>query len=239
MIRLLISLFLLATSPALANANWDYGAGMIGDEGWGVLSPDFAACEIGGKQSPINIENTLPSDLPALRLDYRSTDAKIALREHTVIVTLKPRNTLQIDTQRYTLTQMRFHSPSEHQIKGRNAPLEIHLIHRDQHEGLLIMVVLVQLGSENPAIATLLEAATKKPYDVTLDMRALHPSALGYYAYEGSMSWPPCTEGVQWRILKNPITLSTQQLRALVRVIGRNARLIQPLNGRVVKESND
>jgi len=234
-------LALLLTAPAIAaeTTAWNYGAGANNDEGWGELSPEFASCEIGTSQSPIAITFTKIADLPPLKFDYTDTQANIAMRDHTLTVNLENPGTLTIGKDNYHLTQIRFHSPSEHPIRDEDYPLEIHLIHRNEKGQILIVAIMAQFGEENPALSAILAHMKDPTASSTLNPKSLLPQTPGYFSYTGSLTWPPCTEGVEWRILKTPITMSLEQFQPLVKYLQRNARLPQPVYMRTVLESKD
>ena len=235
--RLAATVFLLLASDALADApEWSYSGD---DDEWAAASKDFAACSIGTSQSPVNISYTTLSDLPTLAFHYADTSAHIAMLDRTLVVTLKEGGTLTLDKNKYRFTQIRFHTPSEHPVLGKNYPLEIHLIHRDENGKILIVAVLAELGDENAALQAILAGISDKTPELSLNAKALIPQASGYYAYTGSLSWPPCTEGVEWRILKKTITVSQPQFKQLAQLLSRNARLPQPVYMRTIFESKD
>ena len=228
--------------PRSENLPWSYGAGANNDEGWALLSPEFAPCTIGTSQSPVSISYTTVSDLPELSFHYSTVTAQLDHKDHTLVIAPSGDNTVTIDHHDYHLVKIKFHSPSEHPILDQDYPMEIHLIHQDENKKILIVAVLVDYGSANDALKAMLPHIFEKTAELTINLNALLPTPedskpLGYYAYSGSLSSPPCTEGVEWRVLKTPITMDRDQFVPLTRVLQRNARLPQPLYLRTISET--
>lgn len=219
---------------------WNYGEVGDGDEGWGELSPDYAPCTIGTSQSPINISYTTLADLPKLAFHYVNEDALLATKDHTLVVTPTGKSTLSIGgTTTYTLNEIRFHSPAEHSVLSQSAFLEVQLIHKDPEGKLLIVASLANVGGDNTAMEAITEALSAHKTTARFSAEGLVRDASGYFAYSGSLTWPPCTEGVQWRILKQRISISQTQFHILTALLGRNARLPQPVYLRSVQESRN
>ena len=185
----------------------------------------------------------LRTALPALAFDYRRAPLRIVNDGHTVRVRVDNGSRLAIGGETATLRQFHFHRPAGDRIGGEAFPLGMHFLHRSAAGGLVAVVVLFRLGAENPALAALLphlpRAGTPEralPPDA-VDPQALIPAQHGYYAYEGSETSPPCTEGVRWLVLKQPLEISAAQIEALQRLIPVNGRAVQPVNARPVRES--
>lgn len=200
-------------------------------------------CDSGRRQSPIDITATQRRALPALAFDYHPAPLKIADDGHTVRVRFGKGNELRIGGQRYTLQQFHFHTPGGDRIAGEEFPMVAHLLHKSTSGQLLAVAVLFRTGAENPLLAKLLpQIPARADGDhlvpgVTIDPGALLPKALGYYRYSGSLTAPPCTEGFDWIVLKQPLALSAAQLQLYRKRFADNARAVQPLNGRLVLES--
>jgi carbonic anhydrase len=223
------------TAPA-----WSYGAGANNDEGWGELSPGYAVCEIGTSQSPVVIAYTTIADVPPLSFHYGKSTAHMHKKEGTLVITIDGDNTLTIGEQTYHLMEIRFHTPSEHSVQGKNYLLETHFIHKDDKGKILIVAVFANYGESNAAIQVILDGIKTNPAaELAFDPNLLMPERKGYYAYSGSLSWPPCTEGVEWRVLKTPVSVSKEQFKVLASLLQRNARLPQPLYLRTITESTD
>jgi carbonic anhydrase len=238
---------LSANAGAQWKTPWSY-EGPRGPQHWGDLDPAYAACSTGKEQSPIDIRGAEKADLPALRFDYHSGPLKYLINNgYTIRVNYHDApengNFLIVGDTRYQLTQFHFHRPSEETIEGKPYPMEVHLMHQSSTGKVIGVVVLLEPG---PANATVQQIWDRMPMTsggeeeipgVELNPAGLLPQQLGYYQYQGSVTAPPCTEGVTWIVLKTPVTLSSQQLAAFAKLYPHDVRPLQPLNGRVVKES--
>lgn len=211
---------------------------LIGATGW---CADL--CNSGKKQSPINISATTVKDLPPLQFDYRSAPLKVANDGHTLRIRRDGSGELHIGTQRYRLQQFHFHTPGGDQIAGEQFPMVVHLLHKSAAGQLLAISVLVRQGAENATMETLLPRIPSKVDGdhlhggVMVDARSMLPKERGYYRYSGSLTATPCTEGVDWIVMKTPIEISANQLALYKKTFADNARAPQPLNQRVVLES--
>ena len=222
--------------------HWAYTGKHADPSHWAALSPDFEACAKGHAQSPVDIRSTVKAELPALRFDYTQADPVIVNNGHTVQVNLPPGQRLMIGDLSFELVQFHFHTPSEEEIHGRRAPMEVHFVHRDAEGKLAVVSVLLQSGKPSEAYAPVFQHLPRPGEKITveglhLDLAKLLPATAGYYRFQGSLTTPPCSEGVQWIVLKQPVTLGADQIRAFQRLFKANARPVQPLNGRVVEES--
>lgn len=231
----------LLSSFALAAPHWEY-KGHHGAEHWAELDAAYEQCGMGHQQSPINIDHTTPADLPALNFHYGSVAPTIWNNGHTVQVNVPAGNTLEVGGQTYELLQFHFHLPSEEAVHGHRYPMVAHLVHKNAAGQLGVVAVLIGPGKANaalqPVFAHLPRAGEHVTVDdLTLDLATLLPQALGYYSFEGSLTTPPCSEGVNWMVLKQPVDLTPAQIAAFRHAVGRNARPLQALNGRTVTES--
>lgn len=206
--------------------------------------PCFAGlCEDGHRQSPIDIRTTQRQTLPALAFEYRPAPLKIANDGHTVRVRFHGSGQLRIGQQSFTLQQFHFHTPGGDRISGEEFPMAAHLLHKSASGQLLAVVVLFRLGAENPLLNQLLPQipaqahVEKTPTGISVDASALLPAQLGYFRYSGSLTAAPCTEGVEWIVLKQPLEVSATQLAQYRQRFADNARAVQPLHERVVFES--
>jgi len=238
-----------SVAPAAADPVWHYD-GEEGPDHWGELSPAFASCRDGRMQSPIDI--TLPTQggvPPALRLQFPPASLRIAHHEHvadginnghTIQINYDDGDTLALGETAYELVQYHFHNPSEHTFSGRRFPMEMHMVHRSASGDLAVVAVLIEEGRHNPAFdpvwGNLPRArGVETHYEhVTVDVDALLPLVRTSYRYDGSLTTPPCSEGVKWVVLTTPIELGTDQVRAFTGLIHDNSRPLQPLNGRTV-----
>lgn len=200
-------------------------------------------CESGRRQSPIDIQTTSRRPLPPLEFRYQRAPLRIADDGHTVRVRFSPGQALHIGRERYTLQQFHFHTPGGDRIAGEEFPMAAHLLHKSASGQLLALVVLFRIGAENALLGTLLPQIPARadgdhsPANVQVDANALLPVARGYYRYSGSLTAPPCTEGVDWLVMKQPLELSNSQLARYRQRFADNARAVQPVNHRVVLES--
>lgn len=236
----------LGVVPALALAaggpHWDYD-GREGPEHWGKLHKDYATCGLGHKQSPIDITDTVKDKLPAIEFNYQPSPLKIVNNGHTVQVNFIDGSGIKIGADRYTLLQFHVHTPSEEQVQGKTYDMVAHFVHKNAAGQLAVVGVLFEKGAENAALAPVVARLPKNAgpervhAEVSVDVAKLLPADKGYYTFEGSLTTPPCSEGVRWMVLKTPVTASAAQLDAFKAIVHHNARPVQPLHGRVVKES--
>lgn len=234
-----------ATSPhapasSSAPAHWTY-EGAEGPAQWAHLDPSYATCADGDRQSPIDIAGARDADLPTLRPDYRTVPLTVWNTGHTQQVVVPAGSTLRLGDATYTLLQAHLHTPSEHTIGGRPADGELHLVHRDSAGRLAVVGVLLRAGGQaNAALAPLidhLQPTKGEPVAVpstSIDLDGLLPASRTYWRYDGSLTTPPCTEGVAWLVLDQPVGISADQLATLRAALGDSARPVQPLDGRRV-----
>ena len=233
-----------AHASGAAAAHWDYQDAHQGPARWAELDPAFETCAKGGNQSPIDISNTVKTELPSLHFAYRQTKASVVHNGHTVQVNVPEGSQLTVGEQRYQLLQFHFHTPSEETINGKHTAMVGHFVHKNAAGQLGVVAVLIQPGftPRNAAYAPIFDRLPQPNQTVTLDDNALDLAAMlpadkGYYSFDGSLTTPPCSEAVNWMVLKHPVTLGKDQIKAFRRLFNANARPVQPLNGRVVKES--
>ena len=220
--------------------HWSY-SGETGPENWAKLAPEFAACGNGVNQSPIDITNTVAADLATLQFDYKIHGTEIVNNGHTLQINVGPDSWLRAGSDNFQLVQLHFHSPSEHQVNGEIFPLEGHFVHQNQSGALAVVAVLFRTGEWNTDLARFGAAAPKElhqpePIDLDTADLDLYRNHESYYRYNGSLTTPPCTEGVQWYVLKNPGHIAPEQAATFVALIGEDARGPQPLNARIVLE---
>lgn len=231
---------LLAAQSALA-AHWEY-KGEHGASHWAEIDPGFKECSLGRNQSPIDIHKTEKTALPALQFDYKAVAPIIWNNGHTVQVNVPSGSKLAVGEQTYDLLQFHFHTPSEETIHGKHYPMVAHFVHKNAAGQLGVVGVLIRAGKPNAALAPIFEHLPRVGEKISVDELSLNlatvlPADGGYYNFEGSLTTPPCSEGVNWMVLKSPIELSRAQIRAFQGVVKFNARPVQPLNGRIIKES--
>jgi carbonic anhydrase len=209
---------------------------------WPAAAVDL--CASGRRQSPIDIQATKRAALPALAVAYRAAPLRVVNDGHTVRVRFANGSRLQLGHEMLVLQQFHFHRPGGERIHGEEFPMAMHLVHKAPSGQLVTVVAPFRVGAAHAGLATLLPqmpeagAPERSVPGVLADAAQFLPAARGYYAYEGSLTSPPCTEGVRWLVLKQAQTLSTAQLDALALRVPPNARSLQPLNGRIVRESS-
>lgn len=240
-----------ATPPAATvteTPHWDYGD-EHGPSVWGGLSPEFAMCGGGRSQSPIEIASTVPGARQALATQYRPATLSIVHHEHetdvvntghSIQVNYPHADTLAVGDEEFPLVQYHFHSPSEHTIDGRHSPMEMHLVHKSADDKLAVLGVLIEEGAANAAFDPVWanlptrKGAEEQLDHVTVDVDRLLPQVRTTYRYDGSLTTPPCSEGVKWFVMTTPVELSAEQIARFRAILHGNNRPVQPLNDRTV-----
>ena len=221
-------------------AHWGYTGEGAADK-WGDLDAHYYACKDGLAQSPIDIQEFLrDEDLPAIALAYNSVPLTVVNNGHTVQVNYPEGHTATVGDQVFNLLHFHFHTPSEHYIDGAPYPMEAHFVHKNAAGQLGVFGVMMKVGAANAAIQSiwdhaLASASEQTLEEVSIDASNLFPANKAYYKYDGSLTTPPCSEGVHWHVLKEPIEISQEQLVAFQTLFPVNARPVQPLHDRVVK----
>ncbi|MEQ1706507.1 MAG: carbonic anhydrase family protein [Rickettsiales bacterium] len=215
---------------------WTYDDDLTGQEDWGSIA-GYETCTSGMEQSPINISHTKLSNLPKLNFKYSKATGLLNITNKSFIMEVAEGGILIDGKNKYSLQSVEIHSPSGHRIKEAFYPLEMHLIHKDKKGDLLIVAVFADIGDSNKYIDDILKHSySKEKHQFTADISSLLANSDSYYSYRGSLPYPPCTENVEWKIMKTPISISRQQLSSIVKFIGRNTRLAQPVYMREISE---
>lgn len=217
---------------------WGY-EGKEGPEHWAKLSDEFTMCNAGSTQSPIDIVDSLDANLKPLKLLQKFPAKEVLQTNHSIQLNFRDGNIVAFDNVTFKLKQANFHTPSEHSINGKSFPLEVQFLHTDVKGSTAIVAVLFREGRPNPAIDKLLKQLPNESNKaVTLKSRLLAsemmPSNQDYYRFSGSLTTPPCTEGVRWILIKTPMTASKEQIEALTALTQNNNRPLQALNGRLI-----
>ena len=263
-IALALSLPVSLHAGETGHSSWGYE----GDHGplhWGKLGPDTALCEKGMNQSPIDLLRTHKTTLNDLQISYRDAPFQVVNNGHTLqeveplSETAKSRypkhgqtalhydrdSTIVFDEDLYLLEQFHFHTPSEHTIDNRHYPMELHLVHHNERHETAVVAVFMEEGKHNPFFEAFLQHAPTKVGEVNNDRsQAVNPINLlperkSYYLYSGSFTTPPCSEGVAWIVMQDPIEVSAEQIKKFRTLVGHdNVRPIQPMHKRFVLESN-
>lgn len=223
------------------SSSWAY-SGPNGPAQWGRLQAKFAACGEGSTQSPINLtaDHAAGSSAGDIAFSYRPTPLRLLNNGHTVQVNYDGGSTITVEGKTFELLQLHFHSPSEHAIDGKLADMEVHLVHRNADGQLAVIGVLMNIGDENLALREVWQnmpkgAAPERDFERNVvNARDFLPHDATYYRYMGSLTTPPCSEGVNWFVMAQPIEVSREQVAQFVGVIGANNRPLQEVKNRLV-----
>ncbi|MBA4175778.1 MAG: carbonate dehydratase [Leptothrix sp. (in: Bacteria)] len=231
-----------AAKAAAHVPHWGY-QGSAGPDTWGGLKPEFSLCKSGQRQSPIDIRGGLAVDLDPVRFDYQASPFAVLDNGHTVQVELGPGNSIEVGGKRFELKQFHFHRPSEERIDGRQFEMSLHLVHQDAQGRLAVVALLFDKGPAHPVLQQVwnnlpLERGEAAPARAPMELTALLPADRRYYTYMGSLTTPPCSEGVQWIVMRQPVTLTPDQIEIFARLYPMNARPIQAASGRRILQSN-
>ena len=218
--------------------HWGY-TGNMGPEHWAGLNPKNTACN-GKNQSPVNIANAVSAKLPQIKFNYTQASANMVNNGHAVQINFPQGNSIQVEGTVFSLKQLHFHAPSENQINGKHFDMEVHFVHADSKGNLAVIALMVEEGKQNEALAS---AFAKLPMTEGQSLDIAHlvqpdkmlPISRKYYRFNGSLTTPPCSEGVRWYVMQQPVTASKQQIEGFKQSMkGANNRPVQPLNARVI-----
>jgi carbonic anhydrase len=230
--------------------HWGYEAD-DGPDRWASLNSEWNLCAEGVEQSPIDLANASEIELPAVEFQLPSEQEVEVLNQEGVIGALDNGHTIQINSstgetmtvgdETYALVQFHFHAPSEHTVDGEHFPMEMHFVHQAENGALAVAGVLIEEGAQNPSIAPLWTQLAEAPGNATtvrippeFSDHIFSGDATGVYHYSGSLTTPPCSEGVQWYVRRTPTQLSRDQIAEFTAVYDHNNRPVQALNGRTV-----
>jgi carbonic anhydrase len=231
-----------APPPRVYGTHWTY-EGESGPANWSRINSDWAKCSTGSRQSPIDIRDGMKVDLEQIAFDYRPSGFNVTDNGHTVQVTVGPGNYLSVAGRTFELQQFHFHRPAEERVNGKGFEMVVHLVHKDPEGRLAVLALLLERGKPQPTIQTVwnnlpLEKGDTATPTIVLDPNDMLPQRRDYYTFMGSLTTPPCTEGVLWLVMKEPVQASPAQLALFSRLYPFNARPIQASSGRMIKESN-
>jgi carbonic anhydrase len=226
------------------DVHWSY-EGDTGPQAWGQLKPAFNLCAIGMRQSPINIDGSLTLQGPAepLQFNYQRSSASVVNNGHTIQVDVAGDNAVTVRGSTYQLVQFHFHAPSEETVNNQGFAMVANLVHKNAEGQLAVVSVLLQPGAANALIH---KVWTYMPLDINdrvhmpaglIEMNELLPTDQRYYQFMGSLTTPPCTEGVLWLVVKQPSTVSPAQVKLFTQLFPHNARPVQALHGRAVRDA--
>jgi carbonic anhydrase len=226
---------------------WSY-EGVTGPEHWSELSPDYSACHFGVRQSPIDLVDATKISLPdTLKLNYRPVTARTRRDQAGLSVVLDPGCQIEYYEQIHPLTEFRFRRPSEHLLSGRALEMEMQFLHQSGTGEPVTLSVFLRQGAENLGLSAIIASLAEASGDAQEKVFALNPFDLmpqlqqaeeqrAFYAYAGSLTAPPCTENMNWIVLKTPAEASPQQIRDFASLFSKNARPAQKLNSRLLLE---
>jgi len=218
--------------------HWGYD-GEGSPENWGKIDPRFATCSNGVNQSPIDLRGFTESELPAIDFNYTLTSSDILNNGHAIQANVKNGSSISIDGKRFELKQFHFHNPSENNINGKSFPLEAHFVHASKAGELAVVAVMFEEGAQNKALTELWakmpqNVGDKNPIDAK-NLDALLPKDRDYYRFNGSLTTPPCTEGVRWLVMKKSVMLSAAQIETFKKVMHHhNNRPLQARHARMI-----
>lgn len=241
---------LMASAAGIAadkGPHWSY-AGNSGPGHWGDLADAYATCKKGQSQSPVNFEtrSTGGHSAPRAKLlfSYNAPAREIVNNGHTIQVNMHEGSNVAIEGKRYDLKQFHFHSPSEHTIDGKHLDMVAHFVHADANGNLAVVGVLFKEGRENPVLKQLWahlpghSGGGHTISSLTVNPADLLPDNTAHYHYTGSLTTPPCSEGVNWNVMTSPVEASAEQITAFTRLFTKNIRPVQPVNGRKIVRNN-
>ncbi len=219
-------------------AEWGYH-GPLGPQNWASLSEEYTACGDGKQQSPIDITGYDEGDAEPISFSYDTDATAVRNDGKAVYVDYAPGSTLSVGRRTFELKSGHIHSPSEHRMDGVSLAAELHLVHTDADGQMAVAALLFRLGEPSPTVQAILDAAPAVGGTVrgntTLNAGGYTPGELGYYRYDGSLTTPPCSEPVEWYVLREPKTISPEQVADLQALSsGPNNRPIQPESTRVI-----
>ncbi|WP_445490764.1 carbonic anhydrase [Rhodopseudomonas sp. RCAM05734] len=225
-----------------APAHWSY-EGKTSPEKWGELQADFKVCQLGLEQTPIDLASAIRGDVGTVDYDYKPLPLHLINNGHTIQVNADPGCAAVIGGTRFELLQFHFHHPSEHLLAGKNFDLECHFVHKSSNGALAVSGVFIRPGAANAALKTFFDSLPAKEgpevrVNGTIDVGAMLPRNGGYFRYMGSLTTPPCSEGLTWTVHKEPIEASAEQIRKFAALFPNNARPVQKRNSRFLIDAS-
>ena len=232
--------FALLSNPVFADEHLHWGySGRDGPANWGALGEECATCKTGRLQAPIDIPLGLAiqNDFP-IKPHYKSSSGEIVNNGHTIQVVLADGGSVNLLGQDYAIAQFHFHTPAEERVSGKRYPLNAHLVHKSTDGTIAVIGIFFKVGAENAVLKNIFLTMPPKEESIPLtekfDIGSMLPRSLPYYKYAGSLTTPPCSEGVSFYILAIPLEISQAQLNAFQKIFPLNARPIKPVNGRMI-----
>ncbi|NET73598.1 MAG: carbonate dehydratase [Sphaerospermopsis sp. SIO1G2] len=217
---------------------WDYE-----NREWGDISQDYQVCKMGKQQSPIDLNSTIKSELKPVEIHYQDIQLSVINNSHTIQVNNQLENFIILDDHKFDLLQFHFHHPSEHSVSGKNYPMEIHFVHKNEDGNLAVLAVFLQEGRENKTLQQIWDVMPSQKslekyfFDISISPFQLLPKESEIYRYFGSLTTPPCSEIVNWIVFKEPLEISSAQFQQFQNIFPNNARQTQPINRRSILTS--
>ncbi len=224
-----------------AHPHWSYD-GAEGPDHWAQLEANFSTCSTGKNQSPVNLTNFTKAELAPIKFDYKAGGNQVLNNGHTIQVNYATGSTIALNGQTFELKQFHAHAPSENQINGKTFPMEAHFVHVDANGNLAVVAVMFEEGKANAELekawkAMPHEAGEKADLKDSILGTAVMPDDKAYYRFNGSLTTPPCTEGVTWLVLKKSVTASKEQIEKFAHTMHHhNNRPVQLVNARLILE---
>lgn len=235
----------LASAPGLsAAAEWNYNLAdtTYGPYAWGSIE-GYETCGTGQQQSPVDLGTSSAANLSKISFKYKPAPLNVVNNGHTIQVNVDNGSTIVIGENSYRLLQFHFHTPSEHSQHNVRFPMEVHFVHVDNAGTLAVVGAFIEEGATNEVIEAIWDMAPHEPGSASSSELINQVSLVGgagagaaYYNYSGSLTTPPCTEGVRWHVLNQPIEASADQISHFISLLhdGHNSRPVQELNGRTI-----
>ncbi len=220
--------------------HWSY-EGEGGPANWAKIKDDYKLCATGSTQSPIDLKATVSTDLPMIEVNYKSAPLTVLNNGHTIQVNYPEGSKMTVGGETFNLLQFHFHTPSEYTVEGKRYNMEVHFVHKNAAGELGVIGIMIEKGAEeNAAAKAIWEHMPKtagEPQTIagaTIDAAGFFPEDKSYYRLMGSLTTPPCSEGVHWHVLKTPIQFSEGQIATFKELFPVNARPLQEKNNRLI-----
>lgn len=218
---------------------WSY-SGPTGPQHWGDLDPRFEVANTGCQQSPIDLAGTFEPGAETVFFTYQASPLNVTNNGHSIQIDCPSGSSISIGGKQFDLVQYHFHTPSEHTADGKFYDMELHLVHQSDRGQLAVVGVFLKKGNTHLSLGDIWEhmpeqAGCSAASDLMIDPTDFLPTDRRHVQYDGSLTTPPCTEGVAWIMLLEPISVSEEQIKQFEQVIGASNRPVQPLNDRVLK----
>lgn len=209
--NLIFSVLLFLSS---CTSDWSY-EGKSGPQYWGGLKEDYKFCKIGYNQSPIDIDAEFLDN--ALKFSYSDSEAEKKLSKHNLQIEFDSRDFLSRGKKKYFIRHIEFHHPSEHFVKGQPHSLELQIFHKSDDEQSLVLAIFLESGKENPRFKQLIDFLQNKDNEGKIDLSKIITEGDKTFFYDGSLTTPPCLEGVKWYVMRKPIEISPEQMNQIIK----------------------